>query len=141
MSSHAGDAQFSWSVRVYYEDTDSLGMVYHANYLKFMERARTEWLRAMNIDQIKLKEDHNIVFAISKIQVDYLKPAQFNDLLDVTVWAAKRGRASFTLSQGITRADQELVCKATVRIACIDAVQMCPRPIPPNVISELQRAN
>lgn len=135
------DGRFCWTVRVYYEDTDSLGMVYHANYLKYMERARTEWLRHMNVDQVRLKEEHGIVFAIANIQVDYLRPAQFDDLLTVTAEATHRGRASLALRQSIVREPDDIVCKAKVRVACIDAVRMRPHPIPPTVISELNSGN
>ena len=85
---------FIWPLRVYYEDSDAGGVVYYANYLKFMERARTEWLREKGFNQIALKQQHNSIIVVRKISIDYLKPAFFDDLLTITVHISKIGKAS-----------------------------------------------
>ncbi|HEY5700866.1 MAG TPA: tol-pal system-associated acyl-CoA thioesterase, partial [Gammaproteobacteria bacterium] len=112
---------FFWPVRVYYEDTDAAGLVYYANYPKFMERARTEWLRALGFEQTDLRDRHGIVFAVSRMEVDFLKPARFNDTLSVTVEIARAGRASLDLMQRVVRGAEELVCRGNIRIACVEA--------------------
>ncbi len=93
--------EFIWPVRVYYEDTDSGGVVYYANYLKFMERARTEWLRQLGFEQDELLEKEGILFAVRRVSVDYLRPARFNDELLVSASISKQGRASLTFQQEI----------------------------------------
>ena len=107
---------FSWPVRVYYEDTDLGGVVYYANYLKFMERARTEWLRALGFEQTALARDHGVVFVVSSLTIDYLKPAAFNDELTVTVELEKLGAGQIVLMQRIARG-AEALATASVRIA------------------------
>ncbi|MBI5611719.1 MAG: YbgC/FadM family acyl-CoA thioesterase, partial [Gammaproteobacteria bacterium] len=92
---------FSISVRVYYEDTDAGGVVYYANYLKFMERARTEWLRGLGFEQDELSRTEGVIFAVRAAQVEYLKPARFNDALEVTVELARRGAASINFKQEV----------------------------------------
>lgn len=124
---------FSWPVRVYYEDTDSGGVVYYANYLRFMERARTEWLRHLGIEQDWLIEHEGILFAVRHVNVDYLKPARFNDHLEVTTRVIEHGRASLTFEQTIMRLDDETrteLCRGQVKIACLAADSFRPRPIP-----------
>lgn len=130
---------FRWPVRVYYEDTDSAGIVYYANYLRFFERARTEWLRSIGFEQDALKEIHNVLFAVSRLTIEYRKPARFNDLLAVGVKMLRRGPASLTLGQHARRESGELLCRAEVRIACIAADSLRPCAIPSFVVSELQR--
>jgi len=148
--------EFLWPVRVYYEDTDSGGVVYYANYLKFMERARTEWLRVQGIEQDRLIEQEGVIFAVRSIQVDYLKPARFNQLLNVSVEPVRSGKASFTFRQQITWAaanpeltsvtprastsqkqtlndKTSLLCEGIVKIACLDAKSLRPVPIPATV--------
>jgi len=132
---------FSFPVRVYYEDTDAGGVVFYANYLKFMERARTEWLRQMGIEQDVLTQEQAIVFAVRRIKVDYLKPARFNEQLDVTVQVKKCNNASLDFYQEVRRAglkSGEVLCKADVQIACVDVVRFVPRRIPENIIMELK---
>ena len=92
-------AEFVWPVRVYYEDTDAGGVVFYANYLKFMERARTEWLRAAGVEQDALLAETGLLFVVVEVNVRYHKPARFNDLLDVTVVPVDRGRSRFTVRQ------------------------------------------
>jgi len=124
---------FSWPVRVYYEDTDSGGVVYYANYLRFMERARTEWLRSFGIEQDQLVQRDGLIFVVRHIDVNYLKPARFNDALRVTVVVHERGRASLTFEQQVLRGDGDAttaLCQGRVKIACLEAAAMRPRPIP-----------
>jgi acyl-CoA thioester hydrolase len=107
------------AVRVYYEDTDLAGLVYYANYLKFIERGRTEALRAAGVDQSALRAQSGLVFVVSRIEADYLRPAAFDDLLDVESRVLRLGAASVELDQRIARAGQALF-RARVRLACID---------------------
>lgn len=123
---------FAWPLRVYYEDTDCGGVVYYANYLKFMERARTEWLRAFGFEQDQLMRDHGVLFAVRSAQVEYLRPARFNDALQVTVRAAEFGRASLTVDQEVRReaVQGELLCTGRIRLACLSVDSLRPNPIP-----------
>jgi acyl-CoA thioester hydrolase len=123
---------FSIPVRVYYEDTDSGGVVYHSNYLNFMERARTEWLRALGFEQDELLREYGVLFAVSAVSVAFHKPARFNELLAVTVALDRRGAASLTLKQEVRRGEQVLA-SAEVRIACLDAQRFAPVAIPAHV--------
>ena len=125
-------AGFRWQVRVYYEDTDSGGVVYYANYLRFMERARTEWMRVLGFEQDELLDKDGILFAVRSVNLDYLKPARFNDLLSVGCELARYGRASLTFKQVIARdgAGQPPLCTGQVRIACLDAASFQPQAIP-----------
>ena len=122
-------AIFSIPVRVYYEDTDTGGVVYHSNYLNFMERARTEWLRAFGFEQDELRRTYGVIFAVSAVNIAFRKPARFNELLAVTVEVTRRGAASLTLAQEVRRAE-EVLASAEVRIACIDVERFAPVPIP-----------
>ena len=123
---------FSFPVRVYYEDTDTGGVVYHSNYLNFMERARTEWLRALGFEQDELLREYGVIFAVSAVSVAFHKPARFNELLAVTVALDRRGAASLALKQEVRRGD-ELLASGEVRIACIDAQRFVPVAIPARV--------
>jgi acyl-CoA thioester hydrolase len=120
---------FIWPVRVYYEDTDAGGVVFYANYLKFFERARTEMLRAIGYEQDQLLTVEGIIFVVRFVQVDYLSPARFNEQLQVSAKVSLAKKASFTFQQDITRGD-DVLCKGSVRIACLDAKTMRPRAIP-----------
>lgn len=126
----APSGAFDWPVRVYYEDTDAGGVVYHAAYLRFFERARTEWLRSLGFDQSRVRREHGVVFAVRSMSVEFLKPARFDDELRVSVFDTRAGRASMTMGQAIHRADGELLCTASVRAACVDAGGFDPRPMP-----------
>lgn len=126
---------FTWPVRVYYEDTDSGGVVYYANYLKFMERARTEYLRKLGFEQDELITNHNIIFAVRSIHLDYHKPARFNELLDVTAVISQTGKASMTFQQSILRnEDRVLLCEGEVRIASLYADSFKPCAIPSMIL-------
>ncbi|QKT04309.1 tol-pal system-associated acyl-CoA thioesterase [Ectothiorhodospiraceae bacterium 2226] len=130
--------EFLWPVRVYYEDTDSGGVVYYANYLRFMERARTEWLRSLGFEQDELLVRDSVLFAVRSAQVDYLKPARFNDLLTVRTSLQRRGRASLTFKQNIVRnSDDALVCTATVKIANLNAATLRPVPMAPRILASI----
>jgi len=134
---------FSWPVRVYYEDTDSGGVVYYANYLRFMERARSEWLRSLGVEQDQLIEQEGILFAVRHVDLDYFKPARFNDQLEVTSRVLDQGRASINFEQIITRLDagtKTELCRGQVKIACLDARAFRPRPIPEFLRMEISRA-
>ena len=106
-------------VRVYYEDTDAGGVVYYANYLRFLERARTEWLRALGFDQGRLMVEAGLAFAVRSLAVDYLKPARLDDQLDVLTTIESLGRAQMVFAQRIER-NGEVLVTATVRVACLD---------------------
>lgn len=130
---------FIWPVRIYYEDTDSGGVVYYANYLKFMERARTESLRHQGMEQESLRLSDGIIFAVRSINVDYLRPSHLDDLLWVSAQISERGKASVIFEQVIVRAsaekaptiiDQTVLCKGQIKIACLDAQTLRPRAIP-----------
>ncbi len=127
---------FNWPIRIYYEDTDSGGVVYYANYLKFMERARTEWLRSFLIQQDDLRERFGIIFAVRQVQIDYLLPAKFNDELLVITTVNKKGKASITFEQTVMRTSQILV-KANIKIACLDANIFKPVPMPIEILKKL----
>jgi acyl-CoA thioester hydrolase len=124
--------RFTWPVRVYWEDTDAGGIVYYANYMKFMERARTEWLRALDIDQVRLKEQHGLIFVVVDVEAHYRKPARYGDLLQVTCRLRETTRASLTLDQEVYReeVDGELLLEGRVRAACLDAQSYRPKPLP-----------
>lgn len=130
--------EFIWPVRVYYEDTDSGGVVYYANYLKFMERARTEWLRHLGFEQDDLLNELGVLFAVRRVEVDYRSPARFNDALEVRTTICDRGRASLTFRQSILRQeDQAQLCQGEVRVACIEAERFRPAPLPPEILGKL----
>lgn len=123
--------EFLWPVRVYYEDTDAGGVVFYANYLKFMERARTEWLRKLGFEQDELIARQNVIFAVKQLQIDYLQPARFNDKLLVSATVLKQGKASLTFGQTIKCEDKPgLLCEATVKIASLKADTFKPCSIP-----------
>lgn len=124
---------------MYYEDTDAAGIVYYANHLKYMERARTEWLRSLGFELPDLKDGDGVLFTVAKLSLEYKKPALFNDTLSVSVEMDHMARAYFDLTQQVTRDGEELICRGTVRIACVDAGTLKPRGIPQKLITEFQR--
>ncbi len=121
--------EFRWPVRVYYEDTDSGGVVYHSNYLKFMERARTEFLRSLGFGQAELRDDLGVLFVVRSLALQYRRPARFDDALAVVTRLKDFRRSLMTFEQKIYRGD-ELLTEATVDIVCIDAEQFRPVIIP-----------
>ena len=129
---------FSWPVRVYYEDSDAQGLVYFANYFKFMERARTEWLRALGVEQDVLLYQERRFFVVVDAQADFLAPARFNDELIVTAGLISRARASFLIEQKIFRdnLDGELLCRGATRAACLDADSLKPVRLPDTLFKD-----
>lgn len=126
--------EFAWPVRVYYEDTDAGGVVYHANYLHFMERARTEWLRAMGFEQDELKSQMDVLFAVRSMNLEYYSPARFNDSLIVTVKIINLRGASMMLEQDIKKENESgVLCQGKVRIVCLTASSFRPCPIPTQI--------
>ncbi len=128
--------EFSWPVRVYYEDTDAGGVVFYANYLKFFERARTEMLRSFGFEQDRLIAEDNVIFVVRSVAVDYLKPARFNEQINVSAKIVENKKTSLIFEQAATR-DAELLCKGMIRIACVDAESMRPKPIPVSILERL----
>ncbi|WP_144405965.1 tol-pal system-associated acyl-CoA thioesterase [Kangiella geojedonensis] len=140
--------EFNWPVRVYYEDTDVAGVVYYANYLKFYERGRTEWLRSLGWEQDVLI-DKGLAFAVAHVDAKYIRPARFNDQLIVKTRISSVRKASVIFEQEIYRVDensdesddnkQQLVNKATIRVACVDMDTMTPAPMPHYLQEEIAR--
>lgn len=128
---------FSWKVRVYWEDTDAGGVVYHAGYLRFMERARSEWMRALGVDQMAFKQATGLAFMVRDMQIDFLRPALLDDELSVTVEVKERRAASILFAQAIMKADGDCLIRAQVRVACVDLQRMRPAPIPTDLIAQL----
>ena len=126
---HSDSAPFSWPTRVYWEDTDAGGVVYHAQYLAFLERARTEWMRAQGYGQELLRLEHDLVFAVRAMQIDFLKPARLDDALEVSAGLRECRRASAVFEQSIRRGG-DLLLTARVRVAALDAAGFRPRGIP-----------
>ena len=121
---------FAWQVRVYYEDTDLAGLVYHANYLKFFERARSEWLRWLGHQQTDLKARDNLVFVIRRLEIDYLKVARLDDLIDISVALTPSKHHVYHLIDQEARVAGELIARARVKLACLEADTLKPRVIP-----------
>jgi acyl-CoA thioester hydrolase len=134
-------AAFSHAIRVYWEDTDAGGVVFYANYLKFFERARTEWLRALGIAQQQLRDDTGAIFIVTDTALRYRAPARLDDLLQVTVSPTQTGRATMTLQQQAWRhngdAPPTLLCEGTIRIGCVDAASFRPCRFPPQITTTL----
>jgi acyl-CoA thioester hydrolase len=124
-------------LRVYWEDTDAGGVVFYANYLKFFERARTEWLRALGIGQQALRDDTGAIFVVSETRVRYHRPARLDDLLSVTVLLTATGRATMTLTQQAWCNDT-LLAEGDIRIGCVDAGTFRPRRIPTQILDTLR---
>ncbi|MBS7349446.1 MAG: tol-pal system-associated acyl-CoA thioesterase [Comamonas sp.] len=134
---------FYFPVRVYWEDTDAGGIVFYANYLKFFERARTEWLRSLGIGQQQLRDSVGGMFVVTHSQLHYRQAARLDDLLSVSAQVAEAGRASLTLVQQAWRQAEdgsrvELLCEGRIRIGWVDAASMRPSRIPPVILEKLQ---
>lgn len=135
--------KFYWPIRVYYEDTDSGGVVYYANYLKFMERARTEYLRSLGVEQDHLRCEQGLIFIVHSVAVDYLRPARFNDALQVGLKLENHGRTFLDFYQEV-RSDKNkeiILCKGRVKVACLDEASFRPRPIPKEMLREIVGVN
>jgi acyl-CoA thioester hydrolase len=120
---------------VYWEDTDAGGVVYHAGYLRFFERARTEWLRAHGVDQVRLRETSGVVFVVRDMRIAFRRAARLDDELDAGVVVTRRRAASMEFAQVLTRvADGSIIAEADVRVACVDAERFVPVPIPDHLL-------
>lgn len=129
-------SEFSWEVRVYYEDTDAGGIVYYANYLKFFERARTEWLRAIGVGQQDLLAEHDAMFVVKSVSADYHAPAKLDDVLKLTLRIEKLGRASILFVQE-ARLGEQVLNTARVKIGCVDSA-LRPRSVPDAVAARMR---
>jgi acyl-CoA thioester hydrolase len=129
---------FQWPIRVYYEDTDAQGVVYYANYFRFMERARTEWLRALGVDQVSLMENERRIFVVTETSAQFLVPARFNDEIIVTAGLAGLTRATFDIEQNIYRGglDGTLLLRGTIRAAYLNADTLRPTRVPAAIFEE-----
>ena len=141
---------FAWPVRVYWEDTDAGGIVFYANYLKFMERARTEWLRSLGIEQGQLRTDTGGMFVVSETTLKYHRPSRLDDQLLVTAQLVENRSASLKIAQRVLltpthpassdRLPDVLLCEGTIRIGWVDAATLRPVRIPPHVTGTLERS-
>lgn len=131
--------RYTHTYTVYYEDTDMGGVVYYANYLKFMERCRTDWLWAMGVDQQRLRADRQVQFVVVNIVVDFLRPAVLHDEILVTAELQRLAGATIHFKQTIMRGDEQLI-DATVRVACLDSGTLKPRAIPKDLFTEWRNA-
>ena len=127
---------FEFPIRVYWEDTDAGGIVFYANYLKFFERARTEWLRAAGVEQHQLREETGIIFVVAGTSLRYVAPAKLDDLLIVTVEPEPAGRASLVVRQRAMRGDT-LLCEGEIRIGCVRAQDLKPQRLPDAVVKAI----
>ena len=128
--------RFEWRVRVYYEDTDAGGIVYHTSYLKYMERARTEYLRARGYSLKQLHAQQDVLFVVSRINISYKRPAVFDDELTVTAAIRKTAGASLVFHQTVCRDDEQL-CEADIAVACLSAGRYTPKRVPKTLIADL----
>jgi acyl-CoA thioester hydrolase len=129
---------FTWPIRVYYEDTDAGGIVFYANYLKFFERARTEWLRACGVDQNRLANETGAIFIVRSTAVDYRAPARLDDVVNVVSRIERLGRASVDFAQEAWR-DGTLLAVGSIRVGCVERTALRPAAIPPPVLAALRR--
>ncbi|MGA1105105.1 MAG: tol-pal system-associated acyl-CoA thioesterase [Pseudomonadales bacterium] len=137
MNEPISDSAFVWPLRVYYEDTDALGMVYYANYLKYFERARTEWLRAMGFELDVLASARDLAFVVRRAEIDYRGSARFNQLLEVRSSIAELGRASVTFTQLLIDEDGQRLSEGRVQVACIHVSSGRPAKIPEDLQQSL----
>lgn len=133
----ADEPRFRWPTRVYWEDTDAGGVVYHARYVAFLERARSEWLRRRGFGQQALRQRHGLVFAVRALQMEFRAPARLDDLLEVSAALRRCGGASLTFVQDVRR-DGEPLLEAQVKVAALCASAFKPRPIPVSLAHELR---
>lgn len=129
--------EFAFDIRVYYEDTDVGGIVFYANYLKFFERARTEWLRALGFEQSDMADRLKRIFVVAGLNMDYRKPARLDDLLTIRSRVSRLGRVSVHFSQRAERRG-ELLAQGSIQVCCVDTIQMRPAELPPDVRASLQ---
>jgi acyl-CoA thioester hydrolase len=138
---HAGPpdhaAAFRWPMRIYWEDTDAAGIVFYANYLKFFERARTEWLRSLGFEQEVLRTEARLGFVVTDTALRYREPARLDDMIEVTVLPAHVGQASITVAQQALRAGR-LLAEGTIRVGCVDLGTFRPRRVPDDILAKLR---
>jgi acyl-CoA thioester hydrolase len=132
-----GSEGFRWRLRVYYEDTDAGGIVYYANFLKFFERCRTEWLRALGIDQVRLARDEGLQFVVTSLGCEYRQPARLDDELTVLARVERVGGASLVFAQQLWR-EQELLAEGRVKVACVDTGNLAPAALPRALVAALK---
>lgn len=131
---------FSWRIRVYWEDTDAGGVVYHAGYLRFLERARSEWMRAIGLGQDAIRRSHGVVFVVRGLEIAYDKPARLDDELDASVHVVRLRTASIDIAQEVRRiADDATLARAQVRVACVDGDAFVPRRIPSGIAAMIRQ--
>ena len=130
------DEIFRWPVRVYYEDTDAAGVVYYANFLRYLERARTEWLASLGFTLTALEREHGVVFVVHRLDIEYRQPARLYDALEVTVGSVARGRSRLVAVQEVFRGEVQLV-RAHVTLACLDPATWRPARIPAPVVAKM----
>jgi acyl-CoA thioester hydrolase len=140
MTSETVSPVFEWPVRVYWEDTDAGGVVYYANYLRFLERSRSEWVRALGVDQSKMAEETGAALIVRTANCDFIKSARLDDELRVTCEPVKVGAASMVLNQRVLRvADGELLMKAEIKAGCVDTERWVPRRFPPRLAEAVKK--
>lgn len=127
---------FRWPIRVYYEDTDAGGVVFYANYLKFMERGRTEWLRTLKVNQQDLGLTERVIFVVSQLDMQYKMPARLDDALTVETIVTYVGRASMNFSQRVVR-DQQTLASGNIRVGCVDSFSLKPTALPVDVRTQI----
>lgn len=130
-------ATFCWPVRVYYENTDAGGVVYHSEYLKFFERTRTEWLRHLGFEQVAMREQLGVLFVVRRADVHFLKPALFDDALQATARVVKLGRSVMEFAQELRRGDEVLVT-AHITVVCVSAQEFKPVSLPAQLRNQIQ---
>jgi acyl-CoA thioester hydrolase len=140
MAAGAVRENFRFPVRVYYEDTDAAGVVYYANYLRFMERARTEWLSSLGFDLAAVEREHGVVFVVRHAEIDFHRPARLSDRLDVTLAVVELGRARLVVDQGVRRGEQTLT-QARLTLACLDRRSFRPARIPAPLANRMEEAS
>lgn len=134
---NARATEFRWPLRVYYEDTDASGVVYHANYLKYFERARTEWLRTLGFDQARLHAEQGVAFTLASATVDFRAPARLDDHLEVLTAVVEHRRASLVFSQTVLCGETRLA-EGRFRVGCVDSASFRPRAMPAAIITALE---
>lgn len=139
MPSETSHTPYEMDIRVYYEDTDTGGVVYYANYLKFFERARTEWLRRLGVNQSELATRENLIFVVKDVELNYRKPARLDDLLRINSTVTRLGAASMRFWQTATR-DGQLLCESSIQVCCIDGRSYRPAPFTPELKNLLEKA-
>ncbi len=132
------DADFRLPIRIYWEDTDAAGIVFYANYLKFFERARTEWLRSFGLEQERVRAEMGVAFVVTDTTLRYFIPARLDDIVEVSVRVERLGQASLVVAQQARRDDQLLV-EGTIRVGCVDLGTFRPRRIPDDILMKILR--